>query len=244
MHIRAFIAVLAAVLILPAAFAWEYTATFDSDEGFKFFDNDTGAGTAITPAGGVLSVPYPDYGGTSFSWRYIFMDKDVSGTGFYENIDLTGGSVSARISYSGSAAPFFAQFFLAGGGNAGDDLIYIDGAQGGSQTFWGSDQLTIGTDMAWTPTVTFDTDHFYEMGIGTQHDARRGTPDSWANTISSVDAVGLVLGFYGPPPSDARLNIDEFTVTPEPSLFLLSGPLAGFLGWRIRRKGRKCTTKA
>ncbi len=230
-------AVVVAVLLVPSAFCWEYRATFDTDEGAKYFDNDTGAGTSVAPSGGVLSVAYPNY--AAFSWRYVFVDKDATNPDMGPNLSFPqGGSVQAKLSYTGMA-PTFAFFFLAGGGNAGDDLIYISGAQGGSQTFWGTagNPLTITPSMQWTAKVDFNTSNFSVFDVGPQHNTRRGTSDSWATTMSGVDAFGVALGYFGNPGS-STLNIDEFVVTPEPSLLLLGGPLAGFLGWRIRRRSR------
>jgi len=232
-------------IIVPAAFSWEYVATFDSNEGWKYFDNDTGAAAAAPQGTGILSVPYPNYAAPSFSWRYIFVDQDAAN--FYPNMNLTNGYVRATLSYSGSVAPTFAYFFLAGGGNAGDDIISISGSQGGSQTFWGTynNPLTIPKEPTWTTTsnIYFNTDNFGVFDVGPVHNARRGTPDSWDATIVDLDAVGVVLGYYGTPPGDAKLNIDTFTVTPEPGLLLLSGPLAGFLGWKIRRRGKRQAAK-
>jgi len=228
-------------IVLPTAYCWEYT--FDADQGWSYFDNDTGPGTSVAPSGGVLSVDYPSY--SFFSVRYIFLDKDSLHPTFGSNQDLGGGYVKARVSYSGSVAPAFAYFFLAGGGNAGDDQIYLTGGPGswvgGSQTFWAAsnDPLSLGTEMTWTPTLYFTPETFKVLSVGPQHNAQRGTADSWATTIASVDAVGIVLGFVGTPPADAKVNIDEFTVTPEPSVLLLSGPLAGFLAWKIRRRGKR-----
>jgi hypothetical protein len=242
---RILLTALVSVVLVPAAYCWEYTYTFDGDEGWSFFDNDTGAGTAAAPSGGVLSVNYPG----AASVRYIFADKDSAGE-IFGNVDLTGGSLTARLSYSGSVAPTFAYFFLAGGGDAGDDQIYLTGEpgswQGGTQTFRAasSTPLVIGTELAWTSTVDFTRANFSVMSVGSVHNARRGTADSWAATISSVDAVGIALGFVGTPPADAKLNIDEFTVTPEPSALLLMGPMAGFLAWRIRRRTRKTAIRA
>ena len=242
---RILLTALVSVVLVPAAFCWEYTYTFDADEGWSFFDNDTGAGTAAASSGGVLSLDYPG----AASVRYIFADKDSTG-GIFGNVDLTGGSLTARLSYSGSVAPTFAYFFLAGSGDAGDDQIYLTGEpgswQGGTQTFWtaSSSPLEIGTDMAWTSVLDFDTDNFHVTTVGTAHNTRRGAADSWADTIAGVDAVGIALGFVGTPPADAKLNIDEFTVTPEPSALLLMGPMAGFLAWRIRRRTRKTATRA
>ncbi len=235
------IVVLFSIVVLPAAFCWEYTYTFDSDQGWSYFDNDTGAGTSVSPSGGALSVNYPDY--SFVSVRYIFADMDSAG-GIFGNADLTEGYVEAKLSYSGSVAPTFAYFFLAGGGDAGDDQIYLTGEpgswQGGTQTFRtaSSTSLEIGPDLAWTERVYFNPSNFPVSTVGSVHNARRGTADAWADTITSVDAVGIALGFVGTPPADGKLNIDEFTVTPEPSALLLMGPLAGFLGWRIRRKSK------
>lgn len=243
---RILLTALVSVVLVPAAFCWEYTYTFDADEGWSFFDGDTGAGTAAVPSGGVLSVDYP---GATDAVRYIFADKDSTG-GIFGNADLTNGSLTARLSYSGSVAPTFAYFFLAGAGDAGDDQIYLTGEpgswQGGSQTFWttSDSSLEIGTDMAWTSVMDFNTDNFHVTSVGTEHNAQRGVADSWADTITSVDAVGIALGYVGTPPADAKLNIDEFTVTPEPSALFLMGPMAGFLAWRIRRRTRKTATRA
>jgi hypothetical protein len=243
MCIRCVLVTVAVVCLVCPAFGWELSFDFSTDQGWKYFDDDTGAGTsAPSPSGGVMSVSYPTY--SAFSWRYVFFDKDSSGVPFAD-LDLSGGYVEATLSYTG-AAPTFAYFFLAGAGNAGDDLIYIDGAAGGSQTFWGTfnDPLTIAESPGSTTVRTdFGTDTFGVFSPGPEHRARRGTVDSWDTTITNVDAVGIVLGYYGDP-EGATLNIDEFTVTPEPSLLLLSGPLAGFLGWRIRRRTRKAAVKA
>jgi len=240
MHIKSVLATVAVLCLVSAAFGWEYTATFDSDEDWKFFDNDIAPGTDLNSGGGVLSVPAPTYG--AWSWRYVFVDKD-SVSPFQGNDDLTGGYVQATLSYTG-VAPTFAYFFLAGGGEG--DLIYIDGSTDGSQTFWGAfgDPLVIPESPNTTTTANmyFTPDNFGVLNVGTVHDARRGTPDSWEATITSVDAVGIALGYFGDA-SGATVEIDEFTVTPEPSLLLLSGPLAGFLGWRIRRKTRKAAAK-
>jgi hypothetical protein len=244
MYTKIICAIASVFIIVPAALSWEYVATFDTNENWKYFDNDTGAGTAAPQGTGILSVPYSNYGAPSWSWRYIFVDQDAAN--FSPNMNLTNGFVRATLSYSGSVAPTFAYFFLAGGGNTGDDTIYVGGGQGGSQTFWGAynKPLSISQSPNWTTAaIDFNTTNFGVFDVGPAHDARRGTPDSWDTTITTVDAVGVVLGYYGTPPGDAKLNIDTFTVTPEPSMLLLSGPLAGFLGWKIRRRGRRPTSK-
>lgn len=244
MRAKIILTMLFSLVLAPAAFCWEYT--FDADQGWSYFDGDTGAGVPVAPSGGVLSVDYPDY--SFVSLRYVFADKDSSP--FFGNKDLTGGYVSATVSYSGSVAPTFAYFFFAGAGDAGDDQVYLTGEpgswEGGSQTFWAASDfpLDIGTEFASTGTFNFDTDTFAQLSVGPEHDAQRGSADSWGDSITSVDAVGIVLGYVGTPPGDAQLNIDEFTVTPEPHALLLMGPLAGFLGWRIRRRGKRTATKA
>ena len=242
MSLKSIFVVVATILFIPAASCWEYVATFDTNEGWKYFDDDTGPGTAIASGGGVLSVPAPSYG--AWSWRYVFFDKDATS---FNNPDMDftkGGYVQATLSYTGTA-PTVAFFFLAGGGE--DDYVYIDGTEGGSQTFRGTqnNMLTIAEAPGSTTTAQylFNTSTFAVFSPGTEHRNRRGTPDSWATTIGSVDAIGIALGYYGDP-GDSTVRIDEFTVTPEPSLLLLSGPLAGFLGWRIRRKTRKSPAKA
>ena len=243
MSLKSIFVVVATILFIPAASCWEYVATFDTNEGWKYFDDDTGPGTAIASGGGVLSVPAPSYG--AWSWRYVFFDKDATSSVINNpDMDFTkGGYVQATLSYTGTA-PMFAYFFLAGGGE--DDYAYIDGTEGGSQTFWGTynNPLTIAEDPGSTTTAQylFNTSTFAVFSPGTEHRNRRGTPDSWATTIASVDAIGIALGYYGDP-GESTVRIDEFTVTPEPSLLLLSGPLAGFLGWRIRRKTRKSPAK-
>jgi hypothetical protein len=241
------IAILA--LLVPAAYCWEITYTFDTDHNWGYFDNDTGPRTSVSPSGGVLSVDYPDYDFVSI--RYIFFDQDTVNPVFGANVDLSQEAyVRAKLSYSGSQAPTFAYFFFAGGGDAGDDQIYLTGQpgswQGGTQTFWAasSDPLQLTNELAWTSTYYFTPDTFKRLTVGPEHTSQMGDPDTWAASISSVDAIGIVLGYVGTPPADATLNIDEFTVTPEPSILLLSGPLAGFLGWRIRRRSRKRTAKA
>jgi hypothetical protein len=245
MYTKIISAVVLVFICVPAALSWEYVATFDTNENWKYFDNDTGAGTAAPQGTGILSVPYANYGAPSWSWRYIFVDQDAAN--FSPNTNLTNGSVQATLSYSGSVAPTFAYFFLAGGGNAGDDSIYINGSQGGSQTFWGAynNPLSIAQSPNWTTTVAidFNTTNFGVFDVGPVHNARRGTPDSWDSTIVDVDGVGIVLGYYGTPPGDAKLNIDTFSFTPEPGMLLLSGPLAGFLGWKIRRRQRRAPAK-
>jgi hypothetical protein len=241
MHIKSVLATVAVLCLVSAASGWEYTATFDTDEDWKYFDNDIGPGTDVASGGGVLSVPAPSYG--AWSWRYVFFDKDSTGFASGDQ-DLAGGYVQTTLSYTG-VAPTFAYFFLAGGGEG--DLIYIDGSVDGSQTFWGSfsDPLVLSEspDTTTTAKIYFTPDNFGVFNVGTVHDARRGSADSWATTIASVDAVGIALGYFGDA-SGATVEIDEFTVTPEPSLLLLSGPLAGFLGWKIRRKTRKAAAKA
>src|SRR4030042_3175628 len=76
MSLKSIFVVVATILFIPAASCWEYGATFDTDEGWKYFDDDTGPGTAIASGGGVLSVPAPSYG--AWSWRYVFFDKDAT----------------------------------------------------------------------------------------------------------------------------------------------------------------------
>jgi len=231
------------VVFLPAAFSWEYT--FDTDQGWSYFDNDTGGGVAVSPSGGVLSVDYPDY--SFFSVRYIFADKDTNNPWFGSNKDLGGGQVSATLSYSGSQAPTFAYFFFAGAGDAGDDQVYVTEEaswSGGTQTFWASNMaLELGEGMVYAP-LSFSPSQWSMFSVGPVHDEQRGTAASWEDSLASVDAVGIMLGYVGTPPEGGKLNIDEFTVTPEPSILLLSGPLAGFLGWAMWRKRRRSPRKA
>lgn len=243
MRIKLILALVFSVVFLPAAFCWEYT--FDTDQGWSYFDNDTGGRVAVSPSDGVLSVDYPDYG--FFSVRYIFADKDTNSPWFGSNKDLTGGYVSATLSYSGSQAPTFAYFFFAGAGDPGDDQVYVTEEAswvGGTQTFWASSvALELGGEMT-EATLSFSPSEWSMLSVGSVHDDQRGTAASWDDSLASVDAVGIMLGYVGTPPEGAKLNIDEFTVTPEPSILLLSGPLAGFLGWAIRRKARRSPRKA
>ena len=240
MRARVILTILFSVALLPAAFCWEYT--FDTGQ-WSYFDDDTGANVAVTPSDGVLSIDYPDYG--FHSVRYVFADKDSTGPVFGSNKDLTGGYVSATLSYSASA-PTYAYFFFAGAGQPGDDQAYVTEGSwtGGSQTFWTSANIvdSIGADPQ-TIEVSFESSLWSMINVGPVHDDQRGDAASWADSLTSVDAVGLVLGYVGDP-GDSQLNIDEFTVTPEPSILLLSGPLAGFLGWRIRRRSKRTAKKA
>ncbi len=248
MRAKLILAIVFSVAIAPAAFSWELTWSFDADHAWSYFDDDTVAATRVAPSGGVLSVDYPDYSFVSI--RYIFLDKDTVNPVFGSNMEMSSGDyLRATLSYTGSKAPTFAYFFLAGGGDAGDDQIYLTGEpgswQGGTQTFWATDSLgiTLGTEFATTPNIYFTPENFSLLDVGTVHDSRRGIADSLATTLASVDAIGIILGYVGTPPANATLNIDEFTVTPEPSILLLSAPLAGFLGWRIRRRSKRTARK-
>ena len=241
MRARVILTILFSVALIPAAFCWEYT--FDTGQ-WSYFDDDTGANVAVSASDGTLSIDYPDYG--FHSVRYVFADKDSTGPVFGSNKELTDGYVSATLSYSG-LAPTYAHFFFAGAGQPGDDQIYVtDGTEtvGGTMTFWASpniaDSLVVDPQ---TIEVGFWPCTWSMMNVGPVHDAQRGSGASWADSLASVDAVGLVLGYVGDP-GDSQLNIDEFTVTPEPSILLLSGPLAGFLGWRIRRRSKRTAKKA
>lgn len=247
MRAKYILAILFSVALVPAGFCWEYT--FDTDHGWSYFDNDTEASVAVAPSDGVLSVEYPDYGFVSL--RYIFADKDTNSPRFGSNKDLTDGYVTATLSYSGEA-PEFAYFFFAGGGETGDDQIYLTGEEGswtgGTQTFWAASNnpLELGTEMASTGTFYFTPEAYSVLNVGEEHDGLRDAAGlaSWEDSITSVDAVGVVLGYVGTDPGGATLNIDEFTVTPEPNILLLSAPLAAFLGWRIRRRGKRSSRKA
>jgi hypothetical protein len=247
MNAKLILTILLSLLIVPAAFCWEYTTTFDADPGWTYFDGDAGTGTAVSQEAweGTLSMPWP-----MFTVRYIFADSNTPGFG--SNVDLSSPAayVQANIRWTGgelNSSNCVAYFFLAGGGDNSDDIwVWSDpNSASGSQTFWTSDvalyDLGLGSEWVNTGDIYLNADNFSLFSPGTKHDQRRGAADSWNASIQSVDAVGIILGYFGMEPGS--FEISEFTVTPEPSFLLLSGPLAGFLGWRIHRKGRKSARK-
>ncbi len=230
MYMKTICAVAIALLVAPAAFCWEVNWTFDAETHWKYFDT-TEQGTTgavdISSATGVLLVPYPQD-----TFRFAFVDKDATNPAFPPNVALGGGYVEATLSYTG-VAPTFAYFFLAGAGDPGDDIVYgTDISQTYYSTAW-TNPLHLTTSPQ-TFKIDFGESFWHLDSIGNSGSA------SWAQTISSVDAVGIAFGYYGVENiSGSTVNVGEFTVTPEPSLLLLSGPLAGFLGWRIRKRGKR-----
>lgn len=190
--------------------------------GTNFIEN----GALHRTTGGLSNTgyDYTNFAWVAGNWNLIFADADASGGNLAGNKDYSNiPSLSAWLEYSYTQATgVTTTFFFASTEDSGTD---ITAASNQNLFYWNSTFFPTQSWAQYSADLT-NTGNWTRMtGTGT-----------FANSIQDVDLVGIL--FLGSATGSPEMRVDNFTATPEPGLFLTMAPLAGFLGWRLRR-GRK-----
>jgi hypothetical protein len=235
----------AALMVCIAAFAdpTGYTETFNSGSNMAW-------GT--------------DYGRGEYGyWPDLFgSNYDEDGAGYSSTGGVTGGydyvSVSGSLTYE--LFTVFADSDASGGALAGnrdysvlpslEAYVKWDGASYCPGVLFFASTLDSSTNPVGASNLTlfYYSDVVFEASSSWTHQTADLTSSSgwyaalgsgdWSSALSDVDVVGVSFQ----PFSEGNFMVDNFVGTPEPGLFAVMAPMAGFLGWRLRRAGRKKPT--
>jgi hypothetical protein len=225
----------ALVVCIPAwADPIGYTETFNSgsnmdwgtDSGWWFdeffsanYDED---GASHSNAGGYTGgYNYTYQPGWTYYTYSIFADSDASNGLLAGNKDY---STFPRLEACVRATSGYGYGWIDGG--------FFFASTGDSSTNpVGAANLTM--FMTYIGMVPSDWAHWTADLTPSQWWLERGSAD-WSSAISDVDVVGV--WFWPEESEDTEFGVDDFVGTPEPGLLLSMAPVAGFLGWRLRRR--------
>lgn len=233
----------AALMVCNAAFADPigYTETFNSGSNMDwgtdygtswanlFSSNYDEDGAAYSSTGG-HSGGYVFQNVASDTYSLIFADSDASSGALAGNKNYsTFPRLEAYVTATGDYIDSWVDLFFASTGDSNTNPV-------------GAANLTVYTTQIreliieyfpWT-LLTGDLTNPSEWT------RVRGSAD-WSSAIIDVDVVGVFVDVdltFG----TNRVMVDDFVGTPEPGLLLTMAPMAGFLGWRLRRRSRRNPT--
>jgi len=171
------------------------------------------------------------------NWYLIFADSDASGGNLAGNEDFTiAPSMQAYLKRDSALQIPATTFFFASTGDSTTDPTQASDLALYTQRF--ADFFYVDPGDSWnlyTADLTDSNKWSKQMGSGDR---------TWSNAITDVDLVGVMFVVTGADPGAETIMVDNFTVTPEPGLLIMMGPLAGFLGWRVRRGKKRNSARA
>ncbi len=225
----------AALMLCNAAFAdpVSYTETFDSGSNMDW-------GTAYGPWGSWLQSNYDEDGaGYSSTGGYsggCDLQNVVAGTYnlIFADSDASNGALAGNVNYS--ALPSLEAYLKWSGTASCSGVLFFASTLDSSTNPVGAPNLTVyyytpsSFSSSWvhrTAALASSSGWYIAQGSG-----------AWSAALSDVDVVGVICYPYG----QGQLMVDNFVGTPEPGLLLTMAPMAGFLGWRLRRRSKRTAT--
>ena len=215
-----------------------YTETFNSGSNMDwgtdygsswanlFSSNYDEDGAQYSSTGGYTGG-YVFQNAVGYNLHLIFADSDGSNGLLAGNKDYsTFPRLEAYVTAAGNYIDAFADLFFASTGDSSTNPV-------------GAANLTVYATQTRRYVIEYDpwTLLTGDLTNPSQWSRVWGSAD-WSSAISDVDVVGVLfdvdMTFGG-----NQVMVDDFVGTPEPGLLLTMAPMAGFLGWRLRRARKR-----
>ncbi len=203
-------------------------ATDENLIGQLFGANLDEDGALHSNTGGVTGgYDYSNYAWTAGHWGLLFADADASGGNLAGNKNYSSTpEVSSYMARNSTNYPT-TSFFFASNNNASDSTLNTS-----STIFY--------YNYSWSIVSSSWEYHTADLSDSSKWTRRRGSVE-YANALADVDAIGLMF-LDGTEAGTPELRVDNFA-TPEPGLLMTMAPLAGFIGWRVRRNRKRLPAK-
>jgi len=166
----------------------------------------------------------------SNTYSLIFADSDASNGALAGNKDYsTFPRLEGYVTAAGDYIDAYVDLFFASTGDSSTNPV-------------GAANLTVYATQAAPWIIEFDpwTLLTGDLTNPSQWSRVRGSAD-WSSAIGDVDVVGVFFDVDMTMGAN-QVMVDDFVGTPEPGLLLTMAPMAGFLGWRLRRIKRRNPT--
>lgn len=230
-------------MVCSAAFADPigYTETFDSGSNMDwgtdygsswsslFSSNYDEDGAQYSSTGG-RTGGYVFQNAVGYNLHLVFADSDASNGSLAGNVNYSAmPRLEAYVTAAGQYIDAYVDLFFASTGDSSTNPV-------------GAGNLTVYATQARPWIIEYDpwTLISGDLTNPSQWSRVRGSAH-WSSAIIDVDVVGVFVDVdmtFG----TNRVMVDDFVGTPEPGLLLTMAPMAGFLGWRLRRRSKRNPT--